>query len=323
MADGASLPSTSFAFRLGKSTVCEIFKETCEVLWDVLQPLYMKPPDTPTYKTIAQGFYEKWQFPNCIGCIDGKHVTIKAPNNSGSNYFNYKKTFSIILFAVCDANYLFTHVDIGSYGAQSDGGILKESEFGKALNNGTLGIPDDAYLPGTNIKGGLFFVGDEAFPLQQNLMRPYSGRFLEISLRIFNYRLSRARRCIENAFGILASRWRIFHKTIFCSPTTVDSLIKATVCLHNFIKLQDERTKQPRYCYNNYVDKEDILTGEVLPGEWRKEIPITSAIQPVACLGRRLGCRNAKINAITYRDKLKDYVNSNEGSVPWQNKCIT
>lgn len=170
------------------------------------------------------GFYQKWNLPNCLGAIDGKHVVIVAPAKSGSLYYNYKGTFSIVLLATCDADYNFTTIDVGGYGKQSDGGILAGSTLGRQLNSGIL-FTSNRNLPPTSTCMPCFFVGDEAFPLSTRLMRPYPGKELSVSQRVFNYRLSRARRCIENAFGIMSARWRIFRRPIAAEPKHVENIV--------------------------------------------------------------------------------------------------
>ena len=68
-----------------------------------------------------------------------------------------------------------------------------------------------------------------------NLLKPYPQRNLEPQKRIFNYRLSRARRVVENAFGILAHRWRLFLTTIYMCPDKLNYVIFAACCLHNYL----------------------------------------------------------------------------------------
>lgn len=143
---------------MSKSVTSSIVRETSKAIWNVLQPIYLVLPTKDKWKQISIEFEKLWQLPCCVGAMDGKHCAIVAPSNSGSAFCNYKKYFSIILFAVCDANYVFTYVDVGSYGSQSDGGVLRESEFGTRLQNGELNLPDASNLPNTNVSFSPFFV---------------------------------------------------------------------------------------------------------------------------------------------------------------------
>lgn len=121
----------------------------------------------------------------CLGAIDGTHVVIQAPSSSGSEYYNYKGTHSIVLLAVCDARYCFTLIDIGDSGRHSDGGIFANSEFGRRFISNGLNMPASGYLPGTDMEVPYCIVGDAAFPLRQNLMRPYPGRLLPFDKSVF------------------------------------------------------------------------------------------------------------------------------------------
>lgn len=98
------------------STIYKVIQETCESIWKVLSPLYLKAPTTEKWSEIAENFYNRWNLPNCIGALDGKHIRIQCPPNSGSEYFNYKKYCSLVLMTYCDANYCFTWVQVGDYG---------------------------------------------------------------------------------------------------------------------------------------------------------------------------------------------------------------
>ena len=158
-----------------------------------------------TWKLIESNFAKKWNFPHCIGALDGKHVVITAPWNLGSLYHNYKGTFSTVLMALVDANLKFIAIDVGAYGRNSNGGIFAKSNLGKAMGSGRLHLPQDASLPGAPYLGPMPYVmiGNEAFPLQKHLMRPFPGRRCSTNQQIYNYRLSRARRIVENVFIFL------------------------------------------------------------------------------------------------------------------------
>ena len=132
---------------MGHSTVCGIIKETSAAIWEALRVDYVKfLRNEDAWRTIAAEFERKWNFPNCVGAIDGKHVALQAPSNAGSSFYNYKGSHSIVLLAVVDANYCFTFVDVGDFGRQSDGGVFRRSSFGLALQENSLALPSPRTL---------------------------------------------------------------------------------------------------------------------------------------------------------------------------------
>ena len=134
LASGKLQISLSFSFRIGKSTVSKIIAETCDALHRVLFPLYVKPPSSnDEWEAISQDFEELWNLPHVIGAIDGEHVQIECPKNSGTFYHNYKGFFSLVLLAICDVRYYFTLIDVGKYGSNNDSGALRNSPIGECF----------------------------------------------------------------------------------------------------------------------------------------------------------------------------------------------
>ena len=168
-----------------------------------------------------------------------------------------------------------------------------------------MDLPDPVPLDGMNMPFPHVFIGDEAFPLTRYMMRPYPRRALTDEKRIFNYRLSRARRTIENTFGILTARWRILQKPLCMSPANLESVFQALVVLHNFLMMGEEmRNPTDRmYAPRDFVDVEHE-DGSVTEGRWREEV------SPYFMELGRVGGNRGNQTAIGLREYLNVYFNS-------------
>lgn len=176
-----------------------------------------------------------------------------------------------------------------------------------------MNVPKQAAVTGGRILP-YCLVGDEAFPLKPYLLRPYPGKNgLSQKQDIYNYRLSRARRLIENTFGILASQWRIYRKPIIASPHTAKVMVQATVCLHNWLRKGDIANNSyvlPGIVDHDHTDDPTQFT----PGSWRRIMEDGCAFQDVNNCSSNTSTRTA----IEIRNEFCEYF-SNEGAVPWQN----
>ncbi|KAL3223511.1 hypothetical protein MRX96_027324 [Rhipicephalus microplus] len=144
------------------------------------------------------------------------------------------------------------------------GGIPQDSPIGERLHEGELSLPRAAMLPRSGKVCPHVFVGDEAFQLRPDFMRPLPGSRSVPAEVIYNYRLSRARRCVEDAFGILVSRWRIYERQINLEPENVEAIVRARCVLHKFLSSNAAST----YCPTGFADFQDTF-GNVSGGAWR------------------------------------------------------
>ena len=301
LASGDSQISLTYLFRMGKKTVSRIISEMSEALYEVLSKMYLNAPkNQKQWKNISEEFQELWQFPRVIGAIDGKHIRIQAPNKSGTLFHNYKGFFSLQLLAVCDAKYNFTFVDVGQYGSNNDCSVLANSNISYVIESDALDVPRAKRIEGIEEDMPYYLLGDEIFPLNTWLMKPFPGNLPEAE-QIFNYRHSRARLPIENAFGILASRWRIFQRPMIGNVRNIQYWVLSCLCLHNYLR----QTENSLYCPHGFVE---IQTGdgEIRVGEWRSIKVDHNVLEP---LDKLRGGRS-KLEARQVRETLKEYFNT-------------
>lgn len=141
--------------------------------------------------------------------------------------------------AVVNANLEFLMVDVGQNGRVSDGGVFSNTTFAKLLLEGNLQIPQSRVVVPGEENLPYVFVADDAFPLKENILKPYTGYHLSRQQEHFNAKLSSARVKVENVFGILANRFQILLKPINLCPEKATIIVLTCCYLHNFLRQQD------------------------------------------------------------------------------------
>ena len=148
MATGETMESLMYQYRIHSTTLGLFIQPVCRAIFHVLAPQYIKCPDSEQeWSKLADKTWERWQFLNGYLAVDGKHVGVICPAHSGSDYYNYKGFFSVVLMAFVDFDYHFVIAEAGTQGKISDGGVYRSNEFNKALQSGSLNIPPPRPLP--------------------------------------------------------------------------------------------------------------------------------------------------------------------------------
>lgn len=180
-------------------------------------------------------------------------------------------------------------------------GIFSKCNLGRAIKNNLFDTPGSTVLPNSQIEVPYVFLGDEAFPILENLLKPYprNQSLHDRSKAVFNYRLSRARRIVENAFGIMSHSFRILFTPIHLNVDILEDLITVTCILHNL--MIDERGTQEE-------------TSDLPPSHWE-------SIDEHHEIDNEIDSNPNEEMKYVVRNRYKEYFNT-IGSVPWQNETF-
>ncbi|XP_067055962.1 uncharacterized protein [Acropora muricata] len=162
-------------FRIFRAAIAYIADEVYKAIVKNLGPVCLKVPSShEEWLANTSKFEERWNYPNCLGAIDGKHNLIQPPPNSGSHYYNYKHTHSIVLMAIAGPDYECLYADVGTNRRVSDGGVWNKCGLSQAIEDGIISLPPPKCLPNGDTEVPHVFVGDDAFALKRHMMKPYS-----------------------------------------------------------------------------------------------------------------------------------------------------
>lgn len=308
MATGERYQSLQYNFRVHRTTLGYWIPRVCQAIIDEYGDEFFKCPTTEAeWLQVEEGFRNTWDMPHGLGAIDGKHIAIRCPRRGGSLYYNYKHFHSIVLLAMVDSQYRFLWANIGRTGCASDAQVWEQCDLLHKIKNNRIRRPGRAPIEQGGRLLEYFFLGDDAFALKTYLMKPYGSLHLAHSKKIYNYRISRARRVVENAFGLLVQRWQCLLATQQQQPQVVTTISTACLVLHNLM-----RTRYPGVG-RNHIDRED-QQHRVIPGAWR-DMALLTDLPPIRAAAR------ATAEAKEMREYLEQYFNT-VGAVPWQDDMV-
>ena len=229
-------------FGIGRSTVGEIVLDTCDAMALFLLPKYVCVPQNSSMREVVDGFQNRWGFPQTAGAIDGSHIPIKRPLESAADYYNRKSFYSILMQAFVDFRGIFLDVNIGWPGKVHDARVFANSSLYMKAIAGNL-LPHWPKVIG-GVEVPLVILGDPAYPLKTWLMKPYLDHpGITAKEKLFNYRQSRARMVVENAFGRLKGRWRCLLKQLDMKVDNATNVVASCVVLHNICELYGDNCR--------------------------------------------------------------------------------
>ena len=232
LAHGNSYVTIGPNLNVGKTTFIEAVQDVVDALCHLKNEYIRFPSTNIDVLTTQQTFEGLTDLPNVVGAIDGTHIKIKTPTESGPDYFSRLQQHDVVVQAVADGEKRFLDVAAGFPGSMHDSRVLRNSSLYRRIRNNELLLGPAVRVGGREIKPLL--LGDSAYPLSTWLLKPYHEGTNDPKEINFNKELSRARVSVECAFGILKGRWRILQKRLDSGIAFANHIIIACCILHNF-----------------------------------------------------------------------------------------
>lgn len=201
--------------------LCEL---QCELLY------FQVPRTEDQWKAVAEHFWCRCNFPQCIGVVDGHHIAIRKPADDCESYINHEKSHSIVLMAIVGANGEFLIVDAGAKGQ-----VTHHLDILQRMMQRAAPPPSSSSLPGTHLSSPYVLIGNDAFPLTEYLVKPFSGSSLTVQQQAFNDRIFQAQHVADSAFGVLLHRFHILRTEVNLAPEKAAMVCMACCYLHNFL----------------------------------------------------------------------------------------
>uniref|UniRef100_A0A3B4BQI8 DDE Tnp4 domain-containing protein n=1 Tax=Pygocentrus nattereri TaxID=42514 RepID=A0A3B4BQI8_PYGNA len=210
-------------FGIGISTAHTVIQEVVSAIVRILKPLLIKVPKGNHLRNIVNGFRDKWGFPQC----------------AGADYYNRKGYYSILLPGVADHKLMFWDISVGCPGKVHDSRVFGNSSIFQKGQSSKHFPPWSEGFQGVSVPVSI--VADTAYPLLPWLQKPYpEGQGITQDQRMYNYRLSRARMCVERTFDRLKARWRCLLKRNGHSINVINKVVAACCTLHNLCQSRGE-----------------------------------------------------------------------------------
>jgi len=202
--------------------------EFCRALKKHCGDVFIRWPSPSRLLNISQHFEAIHGIPYIAGAIDGSHIPIIAPIEHAPDYYCRKGFHSILLQGVVDHSCCFGDYDIGWCGSIYDYNLFSKSQIGKYCMRGQL----SPYA----------LLGDAAYQPRTWMFSPYIGKKDGFNRQQthWNFIQSSFRMCVERAFGILKTRWRILLKMIDCQLENVPIHVTACLILHNLTIMHND-----------------------------------------------------------------------------------